>query len=176
MWRMNKFFSSQNSYFLPTVWWPTTIWKGSLLHRMRSWILKLFYLHFPFYTHKRDVQGSANTNWIMVINKPILWHQCFLEKHCSISICIKSLANVFLGGGEKICMYYILKTSAMYWSKYSHLSNKRGGWNKHRGGAKVTKSINMKAGINVKGGIVLKKLLHNCNKWGVEGGKNLRNQ
>ena len=44
------------------------------------------------------------------------------------------------------------------------------------GGAKVAKSINVEAGINVKGGIFWKKLVHNCNKRGVEGGKNLRNQ
>ena len=31
-------------------------------------------------------------------------------------------------------------------------------------------------GINVEGGIFWKKLVHNCNKPGVEGGKNLRNQ
>ena len=30
---------------------------------------------------------------------------------------------------------------------YSHLSNKRGGWNKHGGGAKVAKSINVEVGI-----------------------------
>ena len=30
---------------------------------------------------------------------------------------------------------------------YSHLSNKRGGWNKRGGGAKVTKSKNMEVGI-----------------------------
>jgi hypothetical protein len=53
---------------------------------------------------------------------------------------------------------------------YSHLSNKRGDWNKRGGGAKVAKSI------NVEGGIFWKKLVHKCNKRGVEGGKNLRNQ
>ena len=37
-------------------------------------------------------------------------------------------------------------------SKYSHLSNKRGGWNKRGGGAKVAKSLNVEAGINVEGG------------------------
>ena len=49
--------------------------------------------------------------------------------------------------------------------KYSHLSNSRIGWNKHGGGAKLAKSI------NVEGGIFWKKLVHNCNKRGVEGGK-----
>ena len=53
---------------------------------------------------------------------------------------------------------------------YSHLSNKRGG------GAKIAKSINMEVGINVEGGILWKKLMHNSNKRGVDGGKNLRNQ
>ena len=59
---------------------------------------------------------------------------------------------------------------------YSHLSNNRGGWNKRRGSAKVAKSINVEVGINVEGGIFWKKLVHKCNKRGVEGGKNLRNQ
>ena len=40
---------------------------------------------------------------------------------------------------------------------YSHLSNKRGGWNKCGGGAKVTKSLNVEVGINVEGRILLKK-------------------
>ena len=53
---------------------------------------------------------------------------------------------------------------------YSHLSNNRGGWNKRGGSAKVAKLI------NVEGGIYWKKLVHKCNKRGVEGGKNLRNQ
>ena len=35
---------------------------------------------------------------------------------------------------------------------YSHLFNKRGGWNKRGGGAKVAKSLHMEAGINVEGG------------------------
>ena len=56
---------------------------------------------------------------------------------------------------------------------YSHLSNNRGGWNKRGGSAKVAKSINVEVGINVEGGIFLEKLVHNCHKRGVEGGKNL---
>ena len=55
--------------------------------------------------------------------------------------------------------------------KYSHLSNSRGGWNKHGGGAKVAKSLNMEVGINVQGGIFWKKLVHKSNKRVVEGGK-----
>ena len=43
--------------------------------------------------------------------------------------------------------------------------NKRGGWNKRGGGAKVAKSL------NVEGGIFWKKLVHNSNKRGVEVGK-----
>ena len=58
----------------------------------------------------------------------------------------------------------------LYLHEYSHLSNNRGGWNKRGGGAKVAKSI------NVEGGIFWKKLVHKCNKRGVEGGKNLKNQ
>jgi hypothetical protein len=60
--------------------------------------------------------------------------------------------------------------------EYSHLSNNRGGWNERRGGAKVAKSIIVEVGINVEGGIFWKKLVHKCNKRGVEGGKNLINQ
>ena len=40
---------------------------------------------------------------------------------------------------------------------YSHVSNKRGGWNKRGGCAKVAKSIIVEVGINVEGGIFLKK-------------------
>ena len=60
---------------------------------------------------------------------------------------------------------------------YSHLFNKRGGWNKRGGGSKVAKSLNVEAGINVEpginveAGIFWKKLVHKCNKRGVEGGK-----
>ena len=35
---------------------------------------------------------------------------------------------------------------------YSHLFNKRGGWNKGGGGAKNDKSLNVEVGINVEGG------------------------
>ena len=51
------------------------------------------------------------------------------------------------------------------YSVYSYLSNKRGGWNKRGGGAKVANSL------NVEGGIFWKKLVHNSNKRGMEGGK-----
>ena len=37
---------------------------------------------------------------------------------------------------------------------YSHLSNKHGGLNKHGGGAKFAKSLNMEAVANVEGGIL----------------------
>ena len=39
------------------------------------------------------------------------------------------------------------------------------------GGAKLAKSLNVEVGINVEGGILWKKLMHNSNKRGVEGGK-----
>ena len=54
---------------------------------------------------------------------------------------------------------------------YSHLFNKRGGWNRRGGGAKVAKSLNVEVGMNMEGGIFWKKLVHNSNKRGVEGGK-----
>jgi hypothetical protein len=53
---------------------------------------------------------------------------------------------------------------------YSHLSNKRGGV------AKFAISLNVEVGINVEDGILWKKLMHNSNKRGVEGGKNPWNQ
>ena len=40
---------------------------------------------------------------------------------------------------------------------YSHLSNKRGGWNKRERGAKFAKLLNVEVGINVEGGILWKK-------------------
>ena len=43
----------------------------------------------------------------------------------------------------------------------SHLFDKRGGWNKSGGGAKVAKSLNIDVGINVDGGIFWKKKVHN---------------
>ena len=46
---------------------------------------------------------------------------------------------------------------------YSHLSNKRGGLNKRDGGgvcAKLAKSLNVEAGINVESGIFWKILVH----------------
>ena len=70
----------------------------------------------------------------------------------------------------------LLNEIKRYCFTYSHLSNNRGGWNKRGGSAKVAKSINVEVGINVEGGIFWKKLVHKCNKRGVEGGKNLRNQ
>ena len=77
-------------------------------------------------------------------------------------------------------VHYVLGATALcqfsLYYNYSHLSNNRGGWNKRGGSAKVAKSINVEVGINVEGGIFWKKLVHKCNKRGVEGGKNLRNQ
>ena len=58
---------------------------------------------------------------------------------------------------------------------YSHLSKNCWGWNKSGVRAKAAKSINVDIGINVEVGIFWKKLVHRCNKHGVEGGKNLRN-
>ena len=42
---------------------------------------------------------------------------------------------------------------------YSHLSNKRGGWNKCGGGAKFAKALNVEVGINVEGGILIRTYL-----------------
>ena len=60
---------------------------------------------------------------------------------------------------------------------YSLISS-QGGWNKWGGDAKVPELINKRGGLNKLGDCYFleKKLVHECNKWGVEGGKNLRNQ
>ena len=86
----------------------------------------------------------------------------------------KSLNILGLLWRRNIYIYLYIKQKTPW--TYSHLSNNRGGWNKRGGSAKVAKSINVEAGINMEGGIFWKKLVHKCNKHGVEGGKNLRNQ
>ena len=53
--------------------------------------------------------------------------------------------------------------------EYSHLSNKSEGSKNRGGGAKFAKSLNVEVGLNVEGGILWKKLMHNSNKRGVEG-------
>ncbi len=60
--------------------------------------------------------------------------------------------------------------------KESNVSKLKEDWNKRRGRATVTKSINLEVGINLEGGIFWKKTSTYCNKQGVDGGKNLRNQ
>ena len=76
--------------------------------------------------------------------------------------------------GWSYCFNYHVQNT--WTEQVPHFSNNRGGWNKRGGGAKVAKSIKMEVGINVVGGIFWKKLVHKCNKRGVEGGKNPRNQ
>ena len=68
-------------------------------------------------------------------------------------------------------MLFLIKGLSIFGTKSSYLSNNRGGWNKHGGGTKVAKSINVEVRINMEGGIVWKKLVHSCNKRGVKGGK-----
>ena len=53
---------------------------------------------------------------------------------------------------------------------YSHLSNKRGGWNKRGGGAKFAKSLSVEVGINMEGGILWKQLMQTLinEEWRVE--------
>ena len=54
------------------------------------------------------------------------------------------------------------------------LINVEVGINVEGAGTKFAKSLNVEVGINVEGGILW--IMHNFNKRGVEGGKNLRNQ
>ena len=58
-------------------------------------------------------------------------------------------------------------------SRYSHLFNKRGAWNKRGGGAKVAKLLNVEGGINVEAGHFLKIIKRGGGKTyliNVEGG------
>ena len=91
----------------------------------------------------------------------------FCSKVQTIFICLRLTVNC----NVKITEPTSEKYQRMSLLKYSHLFNKRGGWNKRGGGAKVAKSLNVEVGINVEGGIFWKKLVHNSNKRGVEGGK-----
>ena len=50
------------------------------------------------------------------------------------------------------------------------------GWSSPERQPTLISLINVEVGINVEGGIFWKKLVYKCNKRGVEGGKNLRNQ
>ena len=67
-----------------------------------------------------------------------------------------------MDGLLRIHILSYLLTTLLYYSQvfiqqaYSHLSNKRGGWNKRGGGAKVVKSINVEVEITVEAGIFLK--------------------
>ena len=72
---------------------------------------------------------------------------------------------------RKYCTMAEKKSIQSGTATYSHLSNKRGGWNKRGGGAKVAKPLNVQVGINMEGGIFWKKPVHKSNQRGVEGGK-----
>ena len=71
--------------------------------------------------------------------------RCFVLKQCDVN-------KTFEKPRMKLCM-------SRNTGLYSHLFNKRGGWNKGGGGAKVAKSLNVEVGINVEGGIFWKKLV-----------------
>ena len=81
----------------------------------------------------------------------------------------KSITN-FLSCNNSTIQIVVLEFAPLC-NEQHHLFNKRGGWNKRGGGAKVAKSLNVEVGINMEGGIFWKKLVHNSNKRGVEGGK-----
>ena len=58
-------------------------------------------------------------------------------------------------------------------TRYSHLSNNHGGWNKRGGGAKVAKLLNVELRINVEAGLFLKIIKRGGGKTyliNVEGG------
>ena len=77
---------------------------------------------------------------------------------------------------DDTCLFFASIKYITYKYFYSHLSNSQGGCTKPGGGPQVPELINEKVGINVEGLIFWRKLVHTCNKRGVEGGKNLRNQ
>ena len=52
--------------------------------------------------------------------------------------------------------FHFIKIEVLWF--VTHLFNKRGGWNKHRGGAKVAKPLNVEVVINIKGRIFGNKL------------------
>ena len=54
--------------------------------------------------------------------------------------------NKYIGSNKRV----VLRVEIWY----THLSNKRGGWNEYRGGAKVAKSHNVEFGTIVEGGII----------------------
>ena len=84
--------------------------------------------------------------------------------HCCsglLSLCVPIKIAIF----SKNCMLVITLAFTFNSHIFRYLFNKRGG------GAKVAKSLNVEIGINVEGGIFWKKLVHNSNKQGVEGGK-----
>ena len=58
----------------------------------------------------------------------------------------------------------------LFKKKYSHLFNKRGGWNKRGRGAKNAKSLNMEVEINVEGGKIYSHLSDNHGGWNKRGG------
>ena len=66
-------------------------------------------------------------------------------------ICPISLHNRIFTNRKKVLIYVtsvskkFVVNSLVYY--YSHLSNKRGAWNKRGGGAKNAKSINVEVGI-----------------------------
>ena len=83
------------------------------------------------------------------------------EKKKLYLIYIKKVADFLIPEVKLIFQFMIplcFKVKGVHWvystclsagteSKYSHLSNKRGGWNKRGGGAKAAKSINVEVGI-----------------------------
>ena len=77
--------------------------------------------------------------------------------NCTLQIDILNLTSCHLNGHVMVLLNNIS-------INYSHLSNKRGGWNKRGRCAKFAKSLNVEVGINMEVGILWKKLMHNSNK------------
>ena len=62
--------------------------------------------------------------------------------------------TIFFEGLSKYLKVIALEMhqKAVLQSKYSHLFNNRGGWNKRGGEAKIAKSLNVEAGMKVEVG------------------------
>ena len=71
----------------------------------------------------------------------VIQAQCFFLTRISFSMSFKDL------------LIGMPSTRNPFLCTYSHLFNKRGAWNKHGGGAKVAKSLNVELGIDEEGGI-----------------------
>ena len=75
------------------------------------------------------------------------------QESCPVLSAAKDYERPILGLFSNISQMFGSIWADRFNKLYSHLSNKRGAWNKRGGGAKVGKLLNVELGINVEGGI-----------------------